>query len=241
MTQLPNDLDEAIAQAREAAAAAVEDGYSRIQIELVIPELKVMPVAEKFLPAFEELGAQLRVFFPDPGAAALARRDWGEKPYAIRGIGELKAKIQPEETLFLFIEPSSVEVSQVEELCNEAGERPVVFLNPKLEDVATIGIGYAGRQLRERFLNTFDSCYYIRPMEGAMLFRCYPSPWQVWVESGDTYELVAEEAQKPIGEKLEKILMGASNSEDESPAVSPQPARKGLLSGLQQFLRALSQ
>lgn len=242
MTQLPNDLDEAIAQAREAATAAVDDGYSRIQIELVIPELKVMPVAEKFLPAFEELGSQLRVFFPDPGAAALARRDWGEKPYAIRGIGELKAKIQPEESLFLFIEPSSVEVHQVEELCNEAGERPVVFLNPKLEDIATIGIGYAGRQLRERFLNTFDSCYYIRPMEGAMLFRCYPSPWQVWIESDDTYELVAEEPQKPIGEKLERILVGTLNSDDtESQSAQPQPPRTGLLSGLQQFLRALSQ
>jgi hypothetical protein len=249
MTQPPNDLDEAIAQARLATQAAIEDGYRRVQIELVIPELKIMPIAENFLPAFDDLGPQLRVFFPDAGAAALARRDWGEKPYAIRGIGELKAKIQPEETLFLFIEPSSVEVRQVEELCNEAGERAVVFLNPRLEDVATIGIGYAGRQLRERFLNLFDSCYYLRPMEGAMLFRCYPSPWQVWLESDDGYELIAEEPQKPIGEKLDRILTQTLSSSTSSDVTSDQstqpttaqPQRKGFLAELQQFLKALSQ
>jgi hypothetical protein len=243
MTQLPNDLDEAIAQAREATQAALQDGYTRIQVEMVIPELKVMPVAEQFLPIFEDRGAQLRVFFPDPGAAALARRDWGEKPYAIRGIGEQKAKIQPDETLFLFIEPSSVEVQEVEELCNDAGDRPVVLLNPRLEDVATIGIGYAGRQLRERFLNMFDSCYYLRPLPGAMLFRAYPSPWQVWLESGDDYELIAEEPQRPIGEKLERILTRATAADATSDeAAQPvRPKRSSIFSGLQQFLRALSQ
>ncbi len=243
MTQLPNDLDEAIAQARDATQAAVQDGYTRVQVELAIPELKVMPIAEKFLPVFDELGGQLRVFFPDSGSAALARRDWGERPYVMRGIGEPKAKIQPDDTLFLFIEPSSVEVEQVEALCNEAGDRPVVFLNPRLEDIATIGIGYAGRQLRERFLNTFDSCYYVRSLSGAMLFRAYPSPWQVWLEVGDDYKLIAEDSQKPIGEKLERILTRAIESEspnEERPQAN-RPKQNRILSGLQQFLRALSQ
>jgi len=46
----------------------------------------------------------------------------------------------------LFIAPSAVEVAQVEKLCEAAGSRPVVLFNC-LEDVS-IGIGYAGRQLR---------------------------------------------------------------------------------------------
>lgn len=234
MTQLPQNLDDAIAQARTATQAAIADGLNRLQVELVFPELKVMPVAEKFIPAFEDLGDKLRVFFPDPGSAALARRDWGEKPYAIRGIGELKAVIQPEEEVFLFVEPSSVEVTQVEQLCEEAQHRPVVLLNPRLEDVAIIGIGYAGRQLRERLLNTFESCYYIRPLEGAALFRCYPSPWQVWQETNGTYELIAEEPQKPIGEALDRIL-------NQSPDAEERPTRKGFLAELQGLLRALSQ
>jgi len=241
MTQLPKSLNDAIAQARDAATAAVNDGYQRLQVEILIPELKVMPVAEQFMPAFEHLGEKLRVFFPDAGAAALARRDWGEKPYSIRGIQDLKAAIQPEEELFIFVEPSSVEVADVEELCNQAGDRPVIFLNPSLEDVATIGIGYAGRQLRQRFLNTFESCYYLRPLEGSALYRCYPSPWQVWRETEGDYELAGEQAQRPTSEEIERMLIGDESTPGETASAPVSRPRKGILSGLQDFLRALSQ
>jgi hypothetical protein len=111
------------------------------------------------------------------------------------------------------------------------------LLNPRMEDIAIIGIGYAGRQLRERFLNTFESCYYIRPLDGAALFRAYPSPWQVWQQQGETYELIAESPTKPVGEALDRLLAGPSDPSSQASA----PARRGILSSLQQFLRALSQ
>lgn len=234
---LPNNLDEAVVQAREATLAAIAAGYPRLQVEIVFPELKIMPIAEQFLPAFEHLGDKLRVYFPDPGSAALARRDWGEKPYPIRGISDVKADIQPDEELFLFVEPSSVEVEQVEQLCDQATGRPVVLLNPRMEDIATIGIGYAGRRLRERFLSTFESCYYLRSLEGAAILRAYPSPWQVWVEKEEGYELVSEQPQKPVGEVLDQILAEAAGSSPDA----PKPAKKGILASLQEFLRALSQ
>ncbi len=234
---LPNSLDDAVTQAREATVAAIAAGYSRLQVDLLFPELKIMPVAEQFLPAFEQFGSQLRVYFPDAGAAALARRDWGEKPFAIRGINDMKSEMLDEEQAFLFVQPSSVEVVEVEALCQQAGDRPVVLLNPKLEDVATIGIGYAGRQLRDRFLSTIESCYYLRPLEGAALFRAYPGQWQVWQEKGDTYELMAEEPQKPSSETLDRILFGTA----DALSGASQTPRRGLLSSLQQFLRALSQ
>lgn len=242
MVQIPTSLDDAIAQSQGATLAAIQDGYRRLQVELAIPELKVMPVAQTFLSALEELDESLRVFFPDAGAAALARRDWGEKPYSIRGIGELKAAIQPHESLFLFVEPSSVEVTDVEALCEQIGDRTVIFLNPRLEDIATIGIGYAGRQLRERFLNTFESCYYIRSLEGAALFRCYPSPWQLWLESDNDYEFLTDFPARPSGEQITQALVG--DAETGSPETSPVPlqgkTRRSILSGVQQFLNALS-
>ncbi|MBW4514128.1 MAG: DUF1995 family protein [Timaviella obliquedivisa GSE-PSE-MK23-08B] len=234
---LPNNLDEAVVQAREATLAAIAAGYPRLQVELVFPELKIMPIAAQFLPAFEHLGNKLRVYFPDPGSAALARRDWGEKPYPIRGINDVKAEIQSEEELFIFIEPSSVEVEQVEKLCEQATDRPVVLLNPRMEDIAIIGIGYAGRRLRERFLSTFESCYYLRSLEGAAILRAYPYPWQVWVEKEEGYELVAEQPQKPVGEVLDQILAEAAGTSPDT----PKPSKKGILASLQQFLRALSQ
>ncbi len=239
MTELPKTLEDAIAQARDATQAAIADGYSRLQVDLLFPELKPMPVAQQFLPVFDQVGSQLKIFFPDAGAAALARRDWGDVPFKILDIGAgrmpVQQQIQPEDGAFLFIAPSAVEVAQVEKLCEEAGERPCVMFNPRLEDVYTIGIGYAGRQLRLRFLNTIESCYHIRPLDGGAVFRCYPSSWQVWRETDNDYQLIAELPKKPAGEELDEILAGTTQ-----PTGSPSPKKVGMLTNLQRFLRALS-
>ncbi|MBE9039973.1 DUF1995 family protein [Oscillatoriales cyanobacterium LEGE 11467] len=251
MVELPQDLDEAIAQARVATKAAIEDGHRRLLVELVFPELKAQPITEKFLPAFEEWGTTLKVFFPDTGAAALARRDWGEVPFKIADLGSrnlpIETQLDPEDECFLIIEPSPVEVSKVEKLCQAAGDRPVVMLLPRLEDVSIVGIGYAARQLRERFLSTLESCYYIRPLQDASVFRCYPSPWQVWIDTEDgTNRVVSETTAKPMGEALEQILMRATGESTpgddplESSSGSPRKG-KGLLSGLKGFLKALNQ
>ena len=233
---LPKTLEEATEQAKAATLAALEAGYSRLQVELQFPELKILPVAQQFMPAFAAWGSQLRVYFPDAGAAALARRDWGEQPYTIRGIRDLKSELEPDDRLILFVEPSAVEVLEVEQICQVAAERPVVMLNPRLEDVAVVGIGLSARQLRERFLSTFESCYYLQPLEKAAIFRAFPAGWQVWIEDAEgNYSLLAETPQKPVGEVLEQILVTATSAE-EAPA-----RRKGLLASMQEFLRALSQ
>ncbi|MEY3297500.1 MAG: hypothetical protein RLZZ597_760 [Cyanobacteriota bacterium] len=245
MTAIPDSLETAIVQAREATRAAIQAGLPRMTVELVYSELKGMPVAEQFYPVLQEMGLAFKMYFPDAGAAALARRDWGEPEFSVRGIGEIKGQMEPDDQAYIFVEPSSVEVTQVEEMCNQAGDKFVIMLNPKLEDVATIGIGYAGRQLRERFLSTLEPVYYLRPMAGAVLLRAYPGPWQVWQEtSEDNYTLVAELPQKPSGEALDRILLGEPST-DSSAAPSPdapaRPRRGGFLSDLQNFLKALSQ
>lgn len=245
MTELPKTLEDAIAQARLATQAALDDGYTRLRVELVFPELKPMPVAEQFIPLFEDLGSHLKVLFPDAGAAALACRDWGEKPFIIRGISEQKATLQPEDQLLLLVGPTAVEVNQVEKLCQQAEDRPVVLLNPNLEDVSVVGIGYAARQLRERFLNTIESCYYLRPLQNGAVLRAYPGAWQVWRETDPgEYQLAAEESRRPLGEDLERILTPATPTAEDRQNPSPKSQGRrspGLLANLQQFLRALSQ
>ncbi len=246
MTQLPTTLDEAIAQAKAATTAALNDGYTRLQVELVFPEiqLQAQSIAEQFIPLLQERGLQLKVFFPDTGAAALARRDWGEVPFKIADLGTsrspVESRLEPEDELFLLVSPSAVEVLQVQSLCNAVGDRPVILLNPRMEDVTTIGIGYAGRQLRDRFLNTIESCYYLRPLEGAALLRSYPAIWQVWLETKTGFQLITEQAEKPVGDALEQILLKATTPQADAPQ-TVQPKRKGFLSNLQSFLRALSQ
>ncbi|MBE9108756.1 DUF1995 family protein [Nodosilinea sp. LEGE 07298] len=241
VTAVPASLEDAIDQARGAAQAAIQAGVPRMVVELAYSELKGLPVAQRFYPALQELGLVFKVYFPDAGAAALARRDWGNPDFVVRGIGELHSEMEPDDQAYLFVEPSSIEVNQVEDMCTEAGDKFVIMLNPKLEDVATIGIGYAGRQLRDRFLSTLEPIYYLRPLEGAVLLRCYPHPWQVWQESEAGYSLLAETPQKPSGEAIDRILLG-----ETAPAGTPDDApikskRGGFLSELQGFIRALTQ
>jgi hypothetical protein len=246
MTTFPKTLEEAIEQAKEATKAALADGHGRLQIELLIPEiaLQAQAIALEFTSLFEEYGSGLKVLFPDTGAASLAKRDWGEIFFKVNDLGSsrtpVEMKIAPEDEIFLVVSPSSVEVEQVEKLCNVAGDRPVILLIPQLEDVSVIGIGYAARQLRERFLSTIYSCYYLKPLESVSVFRNHPSLWQIWLEKDDEYELVAEESQKPVGEYLERLLLKLSGSENDNQD-KLTIKKQGFLGNLQSFLRALSQ
>jgi len=250
---IPNSIEEATEQAKAAVQAALTNGITRLQVEMAIPELKHQPIAKQFLESFQS--QQLKVLFPDAGAAALARRDWDNPDFTIRGLGELTNPVEPDDDLYLVVNPSSVEVASVEALCNDATDRPVVMLNPKLEDVSVVGIGYAARQLRERFLSQIETCYYIRPLDAAAVYRCYPGPWQIWQETApNQYEWLVDLPNRPSGEDIERILYttasdGADKSSEAntssgeaSKAGKPsKPRKKNIFSELQQFLRALSQ
>jgi hypothetical protein len=241
MTELPNTLDDAIAQAQIATQAAIEAGYTRLLVEFVFPELKPLPITEQFFPMFSDLGAGLKILFTDAGFAALAKRNWGDLPHKIgsldvqgsRQTTTVEEQIDPEDQVYLIVAPSAVEVGPVEQLCNATGDRPVILLNPRLEDVSIVGIGYAARQLRQRFLDTIEPCYSLRPLDDqSALLRCYPSPWQVWYEIDGTYQQIAEELEKPDSERLDQIFASI---------VGGQKSKQSFLAGLQQFIRALRQ
>lgn len=247
MVELPNTLEEAIAQARQATLAALADGNKRISVDLVFPEiaLQAQSIAQQFIPIFEDRISQVKVFFPDAGSAALARRDWGEIPFKIEDIGlgrsPIEKKIDPEDEIFLLVDASGVEVAEVEKICNAAGERPVILLIPHMEDlVGAVGIGLAGRRLRERFLTTIGSCYYIRPLAGAAIFRNYPGPWQVLLQKGEDYEVIAELPRRPVGEEIDQILMQTIEPSNTETPNAPRPKKPGLFATMQQFLKALN-
>jgi Domain of unknown function (DUF1995) len=240
MSQLPTTLEESISLAQTATLAAIADGYQRITVEIVIPELKSMNLARQFIEPFIDRGNTLKLLFTDTGAAALAKRDWLDINFKIDDLGNSRSpisdKIQAEDQLYIVIDPSAVEVAQVEQLCNAAGDRPVILFLPKLEDAAIVGIGYAARQLRDRFLTTLHCAYYIKPLETAAIYRCYPAQWQVWLEQDDDYTLLAECPEKPVGDELDAMLMPA-NPNPGDPAASKSP---GVFASLGRFLRALS-
>lgn len=246
MVEVPNSLEQAVSQGKEAAKIALEAGLGRICLEIVVPEiaLQAQALALEFTSLFEGKESGLKVIFPDTGAAALASRDWGETPFRVTDLGSqattVEQKISEADEAFLLVCPSSVEVATVEKLCNLAGDRPVILLIPQLEDVSIVGIGYAARQLRERFISTLESVYYFRPLDGVVVLRSYPSPWCVYLEKENGYELIAEQSQKPMGEGLEILINNATKGEDDS-SNTPQPKKSGMFASMQRFLRALSQ
>jgi hypothetical protein len=250
MNTFPQDLQEAIIQAKEATQKAIADGNYRVQVEFVLPEiaLQAQSLALEFANLFIENGSSVKVMFPDTGAAMLAKRDWGEIPFAVTDLGSrftpVETQIADTDEVFIVACPSSVEVERVEKLCNLAGDRPVVLLIPQLEDVAVVGIGLAARKLRDRFISTLYSSYYIRPLDKAYLLRTHPFPWQIWLEKDEQHELAMELSNKPIGEELERILFQLTTSESADNSVNsnqPKPKKPGIFNGLQQFLKALSQ
>lgn len=246
MNTFPKDLQEAINQAKEATKRAIADGYRRVQIEFVIPEIALQAqfLALEFANLFTEYGSGIKVMFPDTGAAMLAKRNWKEVPFRVTDMGSrftpVETQIDESDEIFILACPSSVEVERVEKLCNLAGDRPVVLLIPQLEDVAVVGIGLAARQLRDRFISTLYSCYYIRPLDGAYLLRSHPSDWQIWLEKDEEHSLATEVPNKPMGEDLERLLLQLTTPETEE-EVTSQRKKSGIFGNLQKFLKALSQ
>ncbi|RMF27221.1 MAG: DUF1995 family protein [Cyanobacteria bacterium J083] len=244
MVNIPQNLDDVANQAKIAAKSALDDGYRRVQVELLIPEiaLEAQGLALEFASILSEYGSGLKILFTDTGAASLAKRDWGETVFSVTDLGSrrtpVERKISDADEAFIVVCPSAVEVAQVEKLCNLAGDRPVLLLTPQLEDVAVVGIGYAARQLRERFISTLYSAYYYKSVDGAMVLRSHPGLWQVFLQKDTEYELIAELENKPVGEDLERLIRQAINQGDSSAIKAKQ---KGIFASLQQFLKALSQ
>lgn len=250
MNTFPSTLEAAIEQAKEATKNAIADGYKLVQVELVIPEIALQSeaLALQFAHLFAEDGTKVKVMFPDTGAAALAKRNWGEKPFAVTDMGSrftpIESQVSPEDEMFILACPSSVEVDRAEKLSKIAEDRPIIFLIPQLEDVAVVGIGLAARQLRERFIKNIYSSYHLRPIDGGAVLRCHPSGWQIWLENEakeENYELATELATKPMGEDLDRLMIELINPPGKNQD-NAQPKRKqNILGSLQKFLKALSQ
>jgi len=109
------------------------------------------------------------------------------------------------------------------------------MLNPKLEN-SEVGLGLAARRMRDRFLSVFEISYYIQPVDGGAVWRCYPQLWQVWQEKNvggnpdqsPKMELIHEGTERPVGDDLNRIMGKATGK------------KPSLIGQMQQFLNALS-
>jgi len=79
------------------------------------------------------------------------------------------------------------------------------MLNPRLEN-SEVGLGLSARRLRDRFLSTFETAYYIKPLELGALWRCYPQTWQVWVNTEEGMQFLSEVEQRPSSDDIDRIF-----------------------------------
>lgn len=170
-------------------------------------------------PNFQWEGPIVRVYFPDEGNAALARRDWlGPDPKVppcvqFSSCGGVRYQDVTKDLVVFFFCPKASESDYVEDLLRisetEATDlKLTVFVNPNLVDMGVTGFGMAGRMLRERLLDGLTNVYYLRTLQWGALTRVWPRAFTVWQEDADAdggYKLIWTGARLPSNPEVEDI------------------------------------
>ena len=207
---LPADLHGARDQCINAITAAMESGSgSRLQVDLCFEGLRCGPFAHG-LYSFLQQRWQPLLAFPDMGAAALARRDFGLTASAAVSFGHLDRGDWPQDTtVCVAVAPAASDFDLFTRACTALGERVVIALNPRLEDAA-VGIGRVARARRAGFLSSWQVVYGLYPMEHCVLARSYPGPWCVFREDADGFRPVASLPNRPDAATVDALLGGRS-------------------------------
>jgi hypothetical protein len=164
-------------------------------------------------------GPTARIYFPDEGSAALARRDWTDLvvppcvEFASCG-GVQSGDVTKDELVFFFC-PRASESQNVEELLSRLETtacspnlKLIIFVNPNLVDMGVTGFGMAGRLLRERLIDKLTCAYYLRTLQWGALTRKFPQSFSVWQEDEDAsggYRLIRTLDQLPSNPQVEDI------------------------------------
>jgi hypothetical protein len=193
---------------------------------------------------YQYVGPTVRVYFPDEGNAALARRDWN--PTGSPDVAKVPAcvklascgGVQPpldvlaNDCLILFFCPKASESEQVEAILQKMEETAIasgnlkltVFVNPNLVDMGVTGFGMAGRLLRERLIDTLTYTYTLRTLAWGALTREWPCAYTVWQEDENIetgYRLIKTLDRLPSNPEVEDIydIENGNMSERESGGV----------------------
>jgi len=170
-------------------------------------------------------GPKARVYFPDEGSAALARRDWNPTaanpedalvPPCVEfsSCGGVQQQDISKDQLVFFFCPRASESEFVEEALLKSEStladslKLTVFVNPLLVDMGVTGFGMAGRMLRERLIDPLMPTYYLRTLSWGAMTRAYPRQFTVWQEDenmADGYRMIKSMDRLPSNPEVEDI------------------------------------
>mmetsp|Transcript_30105 Transcript_30105/g.59963 ORF Transcript_30105/g.59963 Transcript_30105/m.59963 type:complete len:454 (-) Transcript_30105:953-2314(-) len=162
-------------------------------------------------------GPKIRIYFPDEGSAALARRDWkSEVPACVdfSSCGGVQVADVSNDSVVVFFCPRASEAEFVEDILYKTEENRgdelmlTVMVNPLLVDMGVTGFGMAGRRLRERLIDGLVPAYYLRTLAWGALTRVWPQLFTVWQEDVNAeggYKMIKAMDRLPSNPEVEDI------------------------------------
>ena len=160
MFTLPNDLNKAIQDMEKSVINSLDSDFSRLIIEFRFEGLKFNRISFKL---FNLLSNRNNVYltYSDPGAVALAQRDYSEikdKIFTFKSFTN-SPHISESNSILISMLPQPYDFESFEPMCeNFLGKH--ISINPKFED-ANIGIGTVIRERRKNFVKTWTNIYYL--------------------------------------------------------------------------------
>ncbi len=253
LREVQEQMDEATAFAGDEDQEAEDSEKSSEQSDIVDKlsqreeELMQIITNQGFDPTTDSWdGAKLRIYFPDEGSAALARRDWkSEVPSCVEfsACGGVQVADTSKDAVILFFCPRASEAEFVEEILYKMEEQRgdelmlTVMVNPLLVDMGVTGFGMAGRRLRERLIDGLIPAYYLRTLQWGALTRVWPQLFTVWQEDANDstgYRMIKAMDRLPSNPEVEDIY-DIENGDMNAPSEG-----LGLLNALGDFVNGMT-
>ena len=201
MFVLPNDLNKAIEDMEKSVLNSLDSVNSRLIIEFKFEGIKFNRISFKL---FNLLANNNNVYltYSDPGAVALAQRDFKEikdKIFTFKSFTNSK-HISETNSILISMLPQPYDFDTFEPMCeNYLGKH--ISINPKFED-ANIGIGTVIRERRKNFVKTWTNIYFIQPLNNGALMHIFPNNWALFKEKDNKYFFVKDFDSKPDNETI---------------------------------------
>ena len=198
---LPKDLNESLKNMEEAIIPTLIESDKRLTIEFIFEGLKFNKIG---ITIYKFLAKNNNVYitYSDPGAVALAQRDYPdirEKIFTFKNFNESNL-INDSNSIMISMIPQPYDFDLFEQMC-ENFKGLHYALNPKFED-ANIGIGSVIRERRKNFVNTWKNIYFLQPINKGALMHIFPNNWLLFKEENNKYFFIKEFEIKPDNETI---------------------------------------
>ena len=206
---LPADLAAAETLLHDAVLEALASGLTkRWGASLRFENLRLLPVAFRLAQFLISAGRPVTMLWPDAGAAALARRDGPDLAESILDFRQWMGRADDAAPvdLLLAVMPQPADYEDFLNVC-EAHSGSIVMLNGRLEDAA-VGIGSVARERRRGFVASWQQAFWLQPLDGGALMRCFPGDWHIYRSDPDGYRQVSTQESRPDPETLAATLAG---------------------------------